>query len=120
MQESLSLWSSTLGLDKKYGFLTAGQSYRVVQPFIDFDKCVHLAGEQWQFVGTSFLARDDGRTWYVARRRLAGAIEDLPLAAGKDAGLGALVRKRYRNSQSQNLIAKAVLPGHADFAAFLG
>jgi hypothetical protein len=66
MQESLSLWSSTLGLDKKYGFLTAGQSYRVVQPFIDFDKCVHLAGEQCQFVGTSFLARDDGRTWYVS------------------------------------------------------
>lgn len=47
MQDPLNLWSSKLGLDEQYRFLTAGQRYRVIQPLIDFDNCVHLPGEQW-------------------------------------------------------------------------
>jgi hypothetical protein len=49
----------------------------------------------------------------------AGPLEDLLLAAGSNDGAAALVRRSYCSWQRQNLIAKAVLPWHADFAAFL-
>jgi acetyl esterase/lipase len=39
-----------------------GRTYRVTQPFIDFDKHVHDIGESWIFVEKHFLPYDDGLT----------------------------------------------------------
>lgn len=49
----------------------------------------------------------------------AGPLEDLLSAAGNNGTAAALVRRSYCSWHRQNLIAKAVLPLHADFAAFL-
>jgi hypothetical protein len=49
----------------------------------------------------------------------AGPLEDLLLSAASNDATAALVRRSYCSWQRQNLIAKAVLPWHADFAAFL-
>jgi len=66
MQDPLTLWSSKLGLARQYDFLTAGQHYRVIQQFIDFDKRIHPLGEQWLFLGASFQPHDDGRSFFVS------------------------------------------------------
>ena len=49
----------------------------------------------------------------------ATPLEDLLVAAGQNAAVATLVRKSYCSWQSHNRIAKAVLPWHPNFAAFL-
>lgn len=45
--------------------LIAGQRYRVVQEFVDYDRQVHPTGETWVFEGTHFLPYEDGLTLHV-------------------------------------------------------
>ena len=45
--------------------LSQGQKYKVIKPFIDFDKIVHPMGETWIFITTNFLPYDDGLTLHV-------------------------------------------------------
>lgn len=54
--------------DVGHGFLhlLPGHRYRVVKEFIDFDKDVHPAGEEWTYIGTAFLPYDDGRSLFVS------------------------------------------------------
>lgn len=52
--------------DSEYQFLTAGERYRVVREFVDYDGDAHPAGEEWTFLGTSFLPYDDGRSLFVS------------------------------------------------------
>ncbi len=51
---------------KSYKFLTAGQRYRVLQRFVDFDRHEHPVGETWIFLGSSFLPYDDGLSLIVS------------------------------------------------------
>jgi Sel1 repeat len=50
----------------QHEILTAGRCYRVVRPFVDFDKHAHLPGEQWLFKGYSYWPRDDATTFFVS------------------------------------------------------
>jgi len=45
--------------------LTAGKRYRVIQLFIDYDRCIHLPGEQWLFKGHDYFPHDEGTTFFV-------------------------------------------------------
>lgn len=47
--------------------LTSGQKYRVVKPFVDFDKQMHPIGETWTFVETNYVPYDDGLTLHVIK-----------------------------------------------------
>jgi TPR repeat protein len=51
---------------KWHEFLTAGKRYHVIQQFIDFDKGLHLSGEQWLFKGYSYFPYDEGTTFFVS------------------------------------------------------
>jgi hypothetical protein len=59
-------WSSLSHLDRRHQFLVAGRRYRVKQQFVDFDKDVHPAGEQWIFLGSSFVPYHDGMSFFVS------------------------------------------------------
>ena len=59
----LGFWSE--GKAKSYRHLVPGRRYRVVQRFVDFDRGAHEVGEEWTYLGTSFLPRDDGRSLFV-------------------------------------------------------
>jgi hypothetical protein len=50
----------------EHQFLRAGRRYRVVEPFTDFDGHLHPAGEEWVFLGSSYLPHDDGVSWFVS------------------------------------------------------
>ena len=50
-----------------YGMLHPGIRYRVVQPFLDFDRVRHMPGEMWTFLGYSFLPYEDGLSLFVLR-----------------------------------------------------
>lgn len=50
----------------KYRFLMAGKRYRVIKEFEDYDRHVHPQGEEWLFLGYSFLPYDDGLSWFVS------------------------------------------------------
>ena len=47
-------------------FLFAGRRYRVIGEFYDHDRHVHPAGEEWLFLGYSFLPYDDGMSFFVS------------------------------------------------------
>lgn len=49
-----------------YRHLVAGQAYRVVQAFVDFDGDAHAVGEAWTFVGWSYLPHDSGLSLFVS------------------------------------------------------
>ena len=49
-----------------YYFLKAGTRYRVTRSFVDFDGHTHAVGEEWTFLGTSFLPYDDGLSVFIA------------------------------------------------------
>ncbi len=53
-------------LDQSHLFLKAGQRYRVLRAFTDYDGDVHPPGEEWTFLGTSFLPYDDGLSLFVS------------------------------------------------------
>ena len=50
--------------------LTAGQRYRVVREFVDYDGGRHLVGETWVFAGTNFVPYEDGLTLHVSAHGL--------------------------------------------------
>jgi hypothetical protein len=52
--------------DNYYKFLAVGQRYRVIRQFIDFDRGVHLPGDEWVFLGASYSPRDEGITIFVS------------------------------------------------------
>src|SRR5262249_43314892 len=54
------------GVGGDYGPLKAGRRYRVVKPFLDFDREMHPVGETWTYLGTAFLPYDDGRSLFIA------------------------------------------------------
>lgn len=58
-------WTRT-GLDASHAFLKAGRRYRVLRAFTDFDGDVHPPGEEWTFLGSSFLPHDDGLSLFVS------------------------------------------------------
>jgi hypothetical protein len=45
--------------------LIRGRRYRVIVSFHDYDGDLHNAGEEWEFVGHSFLPCDDGLSLFV-------------------------------------------------------
>jgi hypothetical protein len=45
--------------------LVSGRRYAVVRAFRDFDQGEHLVGEEWTFIGHSFLPYDDGLSLFV-------------------------------------------------------
>jgi hypothetical protein len=52
--------------DREHQFLKAGQRYRVIREFVDFDKSVHPAGEEWTFLGCNFVPYHDGMSFFVS------------------------------------------------------
>jgi hypothetical protein len=60
-------WTSGGSLSPRHAFLEAGQRYRVTRAFDDFDGDTHPAGEEWTFLGASFLPYDDGLSLFVSR-----------------------------------------------------
>jgi len=59
----LGFWSSRNA--RPYRHLEVGKRYRVARRFVDFDRGVHEVGEEWVYLGTSFLPHDDGRSLFV-------------------------------------------------------
>jgi hypothetical protein len=59
-------WSSLIAPNSAHQHLRAGQRYRVIREFVDFDKDVHLPGEEWVFLGHSFVPYDDGMSFFVS------------------------------------------------------
>jgi hypothetical protein len=61
-------WTSHLpgGNGGSHQFLEPGRRYRVIKQFIDYDKVVHPAGEEWIFLGHSFLPYEDGMSFFVS------------------------------------------------------
>ena len=51
---------------QRFEFLEAGKRYKVVAEFTDFDGDVHRPGEEWTFLGSSFLPYDDGLSLFVS------------------------------------------------------
>lgn len=47
-------------------FLHPSKWYRVIKNFKDHDGSLHLEGEEWMFLGYSFLPYDDGLSWFVS------------------------------------------------------
>lgn len=60
-------WSGQRGPNhgSEFGFLVAGRHYRVIADFRDFDGDLHAVGEEWEFLGYSFVPQDDGMSLYV-------------------------------------------------------
>lgn len=50
----------------KYKHLISGHSYEVIQEFTDYDQFTHRVGEQWTFLGYSYLPYDDGLSLFVS------------------------------------------------------
>jgi hypothetical protein len=46
--------------------LRVGQRYRVILQFADYDKSIHPVGEEWTFLGHSFLPYEDGMSFFVS------------------------------------------------------
>ena len=59
-------WSKATKLQPTFEFLETGRRYRVCGAFTDFDGDVHVPGEEWTFLGTSFLPYDDGLSLFVS------------------------------------------------------
>ena len=59
-------WTRGGALEKRHRFLEAGRRYRVRRAFTDFDGDTHRPGEEWIFLGTSFLPHDDGLSLFVS------------------------------------------------------
>ncbi len=53
-------------LKSRHDFLEEGRRYRVVREFEDFDRDHHFPGEQWIFLGATFLPYDDGLSLFVS------------------------------------------------------
>jgi len=51
---------------RAHNFLQAGKLYVVIKEFADYDRHTHALGEQWCFLGFSFLPYDDGMSFFVS------------------------------------------------------
>jgi hypothetical protein len=51
---------------RPHDFLQPGHRYRVSREFRDFDGDVHPAGEEWTFLGSSFVPYEDGLSLFVS------------------------------------------------------
>jgi uncharacterized protein DUF3601 len=59
-------WSKVTELQPTFEFLETGRRYRVCATFTDFDGDLHVPGEEWTFLGSSFLPYDDGLSLFVS------------------------------------------------------
>ena len=61
-------WSGrqTANGGSQHEFLHAGQRYRVVREFVDYDGHRHPVGEEWCFCGWSFVPYEDGMSFFVS------------------------------------------------------
>ena len=61
-------WSALVAANcgKRHQFLHAGQRYRVTRQFVDYDRDLHLPGEEWVFLGYAFLPYDSGMSFFVS------------------------------------------------------
>ena len=59
-------WSASDQIRLAHEFLVAGRRYRVTRRFTDFDADAHLPGEEWTFLGKSFLPYEDGLSLFVS------------------------------------------------------
>lgn len=50
----------------KFQHLRVGHSYRVTQPFTDYDGDLHPAGESWTYLGHNFVPYHDGLSLFVS------------------------------------------------------
>jgi hypothetical protein len=64
--QEIGHWSRGGALQDRYAFLVAGRRYRVTREFADFDGDSHAVGEEWTFLGASFLPHDDGLSLFVS------------------------------------------------------
>jgi hypothetical protein len=46
--------------------LEVGRRYRVINEFLDFDRRKHPVGEEWTFLGHSFVPYEDGMSFLVS------------------------------------------------------
>lgn len=70
------------------GLLVAGRRYRVTAEFRDYDGDIHRIGEEWEFLGYSFLPYEDGVSLFV----------------GTDGDLEWLVRMQRRPDQQEQVL----------------
>ena len=59
-------WTVAGRLQPRHHFLQAGERYRVRRAFADYDGDVHHPGEEWTFLGSSFLPHDYGLSLFVS------------------------------------------------------
>ena len=59
-------WTAGGSLEARHAFLEAGKRYRVIREFTDFDGDVHRVGEEWTFLGSSFVPYEDGLSLFVS------------------------------------------------------
>ena len=66
--EKLGFWSGVRAPNcgSNHQFLVAGTRYRVIKEFADHNRHIHPVGEEWLFLGYSFLPYDDGLSWFVS------------------------------------------------------
>ena len=66
--EPIGYWSGLAGPNcgREHQFLRAAKRYRVIKSFRDYDGDMHQIGEEWTFLGYSFLPYDDGMSWFVS------------------------------------------------------
>lgn len=66
--QPLGKWSSIAAPNsgRRLDFLCAGKRYRVMREFVDFDNDIHPRGEEWTFLGYSYLPYDDGTSLFVS------------------------------------------------------
>ena len=71
--KSRGSWSNTaveaLNSGTEFALLSSGGRYRVMAEFRDYDGDLHKVGEEWEFVGYSFLPYEDGMTLCVVTER---------------------------------------------------
>lgn len=58
--------------------LVAGKYYKVMKTFVDYDKVTRYEGEVWKFVGSSYLAYEDGLSLFF---RIKGKLVHVRLQA---------------------------------------
>ncbi|MDR2214454.1 MAG: DUF3601 domain-containing protein [Nevskiaceae bacterium] len=66
--QAIGYWSSRKAPNNssKYQHLNAGKRYHVTREFLDYDRSIHPVGENWMFMGSSFLPYEDGWSLFVS------------------------------------------------------
>ncbi|MDR2639050.1 MAG: DUF3601 domain-containing protein [Helicobacteraceae bacterium] len=63
--KKMGFWSKSRK-GNAHQFLRPSKRYRVIKSFQDHDEHIHPEGEEWIFLGYSFLPYDDGLLWFVS------------------------------------------------------